>query len=107
MPIALDQPGPLREGEQLDTARLASYLKQQLGTSEGEDLVVEQFPSGYSNLTYALRLGGKEYVLRRPPFGNQVKSAHDMGREYRVLSKLWNVYPLAPRPLRFIARMNR
>jgi aminoglycoside phosphotransferase (APT) family kinase protein len=36
--------------------------------------------------------------MRRPPFGNQVKSAHDMGREFRVLSKLSAVYPPAPRP---------
>jgi aminoglycoside phosphotransferase (APT) family kinase protein len=43
-------------------------------------------------------VGGKEYVLRRPPFGTQVNSAHDMGREYRVLSKLHAVYPPAPRP---------
>ena len=98
MNIKVDQPGPLREGEQFDTDRLIAYLREQLGDDRAEGLVVEQFPSGYSNLTYALNWGGNEYVLRRPPFGNQVKSAHDMGREYRVLSKLSNVYPLAPRP---------
>ena len=38
-------------------------------------------------------------VLRRPPFGNQVKTAHDMGREYRVLSRLCAVYPPRPGPL--------
>jgi aminoglycoside phosphotransferase (APT) family kinase protein len=59
---------------------------------------VEQFPHGHSNLTYLLRLGDLEMVMRRPPFGNQVKSAHDMGREFRVLSKLSAVYPPAPRP---------
>jgi len=45
-----------------------------------------------------VRLGAQEYVLRRPPFGNQVRTAHDMGREYRVLSGLYRVYPPAPRP---------
>jgi aminoglycoside phosphotransferase (APT) family kinase protein len=40
-------------------------------------------------------------VLRRPPFGNQVKSAHDMGREFRVLSRLSPNYPPAPRPILF------
>lgn len=40
-------------------------------------------------------------MLRRPPFGSKVKSAHDMGREYRVLSKLHAVYPEAPEPLAF------
>jgi aminoglycoside phosphotransferase (APT) family kinase protein len=40
-------------------------------------------------------------VLRRPPFGSKVKTAHDMGREYRVLSKLHSAYPEAPRVLLF------
>jgi aminoglycoside phosphotransferase (APT) family kinase protein len=57
-----------------------------------------QFRKGHSNLTYHLQFGEQEYVLRRPPFGNPVKSAHDMGREFRVLSKLCEVYPPAPRP---------
>src|SRR5207237_7116675 len=51
----------------------------------GGELVVKQFPSGHSNLTYSVSLGEKEMVLRRPPFGSKVKSAHDMGREYNVL----------------------
>jgi len=60
--------------------------------------VVRQFPSGHSNLTYSVTLGEKEMVLRRPPFGSKVKTAHDMGREYHVLSKLHAAYP-APKPL--------
>ena len=62
-------------------------------------LEVEQFPHGHSNLTYLLRVGGKEWVLRRPPFGNRVKTAHDMGREYRILSRLCHVYTPAPAPV--------
>jgi aminoglycoside phosphotransferase (APT) family kinase protein len=62
-------------------------------------LQIEQFPKGHSNLTYAVRLGTTDLVLRRPPFGAAIKTAHDMSREYRVLSALANVYPLAPRPL--------
>jgi aminoglycoside phosphotransferase (APT) family kinase protein len=92
-----DRPRPVREGEELDTGKLAAYLRRHLPEADGE-LAVEQFPSGYSNLTYLLRLGGRELVLRRPPFGNRVRTAHDMGREYRVLAKLHRVYPLAPRP---------
>jgi aminoglycoside phosphotransferase (APT) family kinase protein len=46
-----------------------------------------------------VRVGDQDFVLRRPPFGNQVKTAHDMGREFRILSKLNAVYPPAPRPL--------
>jgi aminoglycoside phosphotransferase (APT) family kinase protein len=53
-----------------------------------------------------LRAGGREYVLRRPPFGSKVKSAHDMGREHRILSKLHAVYPLAPEPVVFCQDMD-
>lgn len=93
----LDTPRPTRPGEELDLARLEPFLREHISGIQGP-LTVEQFPSGFSNLTYLLRMGDLELVLRRPPFGNQVKSAHDMGREYRVLSRLSRVYPLAPRP---------
>jgi aminoglycoside phosphotransferase (APT) family kinase protein len=85
----------VREGEELDLARLGSYLGRHF---DGPGPVtVEQFPSGHSNLTYRVNWGGRELVLRRPPFGSQVKSAHDMGREYRVLSKLHEAYNVAPK----------
>ncbi len=87
---------PVREGERLDNQKLEAYLTAQMTDVTGP-LVVEQFPQGYSNLTYLLRMGNDEWVLRRPPFGNRVKSAHCMGREYRVLSRLSTIYELAPR----------
>ncbi len=87
-----------RPGEELDLHRLAAYLREQAILRSGE-LSVMQFPHGHSNLTYLLRCGTEEWVLRRPPFGNQVKSAHDMGREFRVLSGLSPIFPAAPRPL--------
>jgi aminoglycoside phosphotransferase (APT) family kinase protein len=93
---------PVRPGEELDLAKLELYLRGRLPGLDGP-LAVEQFPHGHSNLTYLLRGGGQEWVLRRPPFGNQVKSAHDMGREYRVLSRLCEVYPPAPRPYVYCA----
>ena len=62
-------------------------------------LVVKQYPCGHSNLTYLLRLDEREIVLRRPPFGSKVKSAHDMSREYGVLSRLHSAYGLAPKVL--------
>ena len=89
---------PVRPGEELPVAALEAYLARHLPGEPGP-LAVEQFPHGHSNLTYLLRRGDQEFVLRRPPFGNQVKTAHDMGREYRVLSKLSAVYPPAPKPL--------
>jgi len=88
---------PVREGEELDLTRLEPYLRSQLPDLGGA-LVVTQFPSGHSNLTYSVSLGEKEMVLRRPPFGSKVKSAHDMGREYHVLAKLHAAYP-TPKPL--------
>jgi aminoglycoside phosphotransferase (APT) family kinase protein len=97
MTLAIDRPGPVRPAEELDVARLQAYLSARW-PDLAEPLVVEQFPCGYSNLTYLLRAGDREWVLRRPPFGNQVKTAHDMGREFRVLKALSRVYPPAPVP---------
>src|SRR5690349_18483685 len=93
----LDRAGPVRAGEELPVEALAVYLLRHLPDVSGP-LTVEQFPAGHSNLTYLVRLGGTELVLRRPPFGNQVKTAHDMGREFRVLARLGAVYPPAPKP---------
>lgn len=99
----LDQAAKVRTGEELPAAPLAAYLKQTLGYEPGPggELQISQFPGGYSNLTYLLRCGDKDLVLRRPPFGSKVKSAHDMGREYRILRALHPVYPKVPRPLSF------
>ncbi len=100
MPDFVDQPRTVRPGEELDAATLEPYLLRHF-SSAGAGIHIEQFPGGHSNLTYLVRLGGREFVLRRPPFGSKVKSAHDMGREYRVLSKLHAVYPLAPEVMLF------
>ncbi|MGE3314500.1 MAG: phosphotransferase family protein [Planctomycetaceae bacterium] len=100
MSAPIDQSTSVREGEQLDAARLGEFLAAHISGVQ-LPLVVEQFPQGFSNLTYLVRAGDQEFVLRRPPFGNRVKSAHDMGREYNVLSKLHKVYELAPKPLAY------
>ncbi|MEM7799424.1 MAG: phosphotransferase family protein, partial [Chloroflexota bacterium] len=63
--------------------------------------VLSQFGGGAANLTYQLDYGSHQYVLRRPPLGPVAKGAHDMGREYRVLSKLYQAYPYAPRAFLF------
>src|SRR5918911_1519707 len=68
---------------------------------EGEEMEVRQFPSGASNLTYLVKLGDWEGVLRRPPLGPVPPKAHDMGRESRLLMKLHEAYPLAPKPYFF------
>lgn len=92
-----DQAGTVRAGEELDLGRLRPFLLEHFG--RGGPVCVEQFPSGHSNLTYLVRIGSREVVLRRPPFGSKVRSAHDMAREYRVLSKLHTVYPVAPKAI--------
>ena len=90
----------VRPGEELDAQTLAAYLKSAMQDVAGP-ISIKQFPGGSSNLTYLITIGDAEYVLRRPPFGNTVKSAHDMGREFKVLSKLSAVYLPAPKPLLF------
>jgi aminoglycoside phosphotransferase (APT) family kinase protein len=98
MPDFRDHASAVRPGEELNLSALEPYLLSHVAGARGS-LAVEQFPSGHSNLTYLVRLGDREMVLRRPPFGSKVKSAHDMGREYRVLAKLHPAYPPAPEVL--------
>jgi aminoglycoside phosphotransferase (APT) family kinase protein len=96
----IDQPTEMREEERIDPARIEAFLRRALPDAAGPVSVL-QFPRGHSNLTYLLRAGEREVVLRRPPFGVKVKSAHDMKREYDILSALKGVYPRAPRPIAF------
>ena len=86
----------VRPDEQFDVARLAEYLRGKLPGSENQ-LTVRQFGGGAANLTYLLDYGSHEYVLRRPPLGPVAQSAHDMAREYKVLSVLHQALPVAPR----------
>ena len=88
--MKLDAPKPVRQGEEIDAKKLSAWLSQEVEA-------IEQFPRGHSNLTYLVRVAGKELVLRRPPFGSKVKGAHDMVREARILEKLQPVYPKAPK----------
>ncbi len=105
---SIDRPGPVRPGEELDSAALGAWLAErvpELAPAGGGRPAVEvaQFGSGYSNLTYLVRVGGRELVLRRPPVGSRVATAHDMGRESTILAALSAgeppAYGLAPRPL--------
>ncbi len=91
---ALDRPERIREGAELDVLRLEPWLAAQ-GLPGAIEVL--QFPRGYSNLTYLLRVGGREVVLRRGPPGVKIASAHDMGREHRILSRLSKVWPKVPR----------
>ena len=92
----MDQANDVRSGEALDWPQLEKYLKTQLSDLSGE-MSVAQFHGGHANLTYLLTFGERELVLRRPPFGKIAPGAHDMQREYRVLSRLYRFFPQAPR----------
>lgn len=76
------------------------FLRGRLPHTNGP-LEVVQFAGGHANLTYLLRFGDHEYVLRRPPSGPVAPGAYDMAREFRVLSALWPVFPPASRPFLF------
>jgi aminoglycoside phosphotransferase (APT) family kinase protein len=90
----LDAASPVREGQGIDAGKLAEYL--------GEKVVsVAQFGRGYSNLTYLVTTAKRELVVRRAPPGVKIKSAHDMAREYKILSRLPDVWPKAPRALSY------
>jgi aminoglycoside phosphotransferase (APT) family kinase protein len=87
---------PVRADERFSIDRVADFLRG-AGLDVGE-LEVEQFPAGQSNLTYLLRSGDWEAVLRRPPLGPVAPRAHDMPREFHILERLHPSFPLAPKP---------
>jgi aminoglycoside phosphotransferase (APT) family kinase protein len=99
----MDDTRAVRTTEQLDWARLEAWLRAQLpacgidGLDLSQPMEVTQFPGGHSNLTYHVRFGPTELVVRRPPFGPVAPTAHDMAREFRWLAAVNPVYPLAPR----------
>jgi len=77
----------------LDLAALQAYL----GSSR--ELTGRMFAGGRSNLTYAVTDGQERWVLRRPPLGHVLPTAHDMVREHRVLEALAKAGFPAPRPV--------
>ena len=94
----------VRHGEDLDWPRLTAWLRERLpacgipGLDVSREPDVGQFPGGHSNLTYVVRFGDGEIVVRRPPFGPVAATAHDMAREFRWLTAMNRVFPPAPRP---------
>lgn len=94
----------VRPGEELDWKALAGYLRRSLpddvlpSVNRMLPMHVAQFPGGHSNLTYLIRFGDTEMVVRRPPLGPVPPRAHDVAREFRWLESLHPVFPLAPRP---------
>ena len=97
MSTVIDTAGEIRSGEQLDAAAVTTWLEQQLGVSLGGIPEVTQFTGGASNWTYRLKYPEHDWILRRPPQGTKVASAHDMSREYRIQKNLKAVYPYVPK----------
>lgn len=91
---------PVRADEEMDWPRLEAWLVRNIPELEG-NMDVAQFPGGHANLTYCVGFGELELVVRRPPHGTIAPGAHDMAREYRVLSGLAPVFDRAPRALAF------
>lgn len=94
----------VRPSEQLDWTRVVAWLREHLQGLRIPRLdltrtfEVAQFPGGHSNLTYLIRFADVDIVVRRPPLGPVAPTAHDMAREFRWLSAMHRVFPLAPRP---------
>ncbi len=95
----MNDTAPIRPEEDFDHATVSAYLLEHLPELFGCDGVLfDQFPGGAANLTYrAYCRDGAEFVLRRAPLGDVAAGGHDMAREYRVLSRIWGAFPLAPR----------
>jgi len=93
----LDTPTKIRQGEGLDISALEDFLTDKIKDVAGP-IEVKQFPSGFSNLTYQVKTRDRTMILRRPPFGTKAKTAHDMSREFKILSALHNIFPYCPKP---------
>ena len=92
----IDGASAVRDEDSFDLEAVRAWLLAETGIELGDDVEVQQFGGGASNLTYSLRDGSHDLILRRPPSGQKAKGAHDMGREFRVQDGLREVFPLVP-----------
>lgn len=92
----------VRANERLDEVKLQLFLKSQFPDLPEGILEISQFSAGHSNLTYCLKVGDFEAVLRRPPHGPVAKKAHDMKREFTILSALHPFLAAVPKPFVYI-----
>ncbi|WP_057912305.1 phosphotransferase family protein [Peribacillus muralis] len=97
----VDDTIPVRPGEELDISVLENFLRNNVSDLPNEPLNLQQFSTGYSNLTYQLKIGEWEAVLRRPPLGPVAPKAHDMKREHHILSSIHPYFQAAPEPILF------
>ena len=88
---------PIVEGA--EPRPVGALLARSLHDRRWADCEVALISGGKSNLTYRVWSGAGEVILRRPPLGHVLPTAHDMGREYRVLSALYGTAVPVPRTL--------
>jgi aminoglycoside phosphotransferase (APT) family kinase protein len=88
----------VRPDERFDLGSFVAWAREQADLPDDRP-EVRQFSNGRANLTYLLRYPERDLVLRRPPLGPVAEGSHDMSREFRVLSRLWRSFPLAPRAI--------
>ena len=96
----LDQAGAVRDENAFDVARILPFLREHVAGFADGPIELKQFEGGASNITYALKIGEREMILRRPPSGTKARGAHDMGREFRVMQRLHPHFP-CPLPLAY------
>lgn len=91
----------IRRGDEIDETRLKEWLAPITGKSI-EKIIIRQFAGGYSNLTYQIIINDDiKWVLRKPPKGANIKSGHDMAREYKIIKALYPEYTKVPRPVAY------
>jgi len=78
---------------------VGAYLAAELGDDGWKDCALDLISGGKSNLTFLVTSAAGEAVLRRPPLSNRLPTAHDMGREHRVMTALWETPVPVPRTL--------
>ncbi|MEE3806354.1 phosphotransferase family protein [Lysinibacillus fusiformis] len=92
----------VRASERLDVDKLHAFLASYFPELPQGELEISQFSAGHSNLTYCLKIADFEVVLRRPPLGPVAKKAHDMKREFTILSALHPFLTAVPKPYVYV-----
>ncbi len=93
--MTIEGASAVRDEDAFDVEAVRAWLATQ-GTELVGDIAVQQFGGGASNLTYSLRTGDADLILRRPPVGKKAAGAHDMGREFRIQDGLKDAFGLVP-----------
>ncbi|NVJ86084.1 MAG: phosphotransferase family protein [Algoriphagus sp.] len=87
--------------KEIDFELLKSFLGNKLDL-DSQEIEIRPLSGGFSNLTYLIKTPSEKFALRRPPFGYKISTAHDMGRESKVLEALRRAsYTKSPKPILF------